>query len=580
MKIYPATQKLNIKKQISFEDIPLAYVEKRYGDFNCQLRINNEFSKNRKTTYVKPYQQISGTKALFFDENEEAITDSEKYLKRVGDDAIIMPINSSEFVPDTFTYSIVMNNVDKFKYNVDYNLNVYASNTDIAQKLIPALSNPAMYGICPTNITINNNEIIPQTTAVENTNKADCYFVNTADIADKTKLNNLIAKHNNVWIFGDSFDTLMSQSSDTNDAIYQLDNYQIYTDEPRTMDGYKTTDNKYIVFNKNGTWNMLSNTEYEYLDMFLVGNPILVARKIGGGYVILSHSSFLTNIAKYTELLFEVLMYIYLNGYFQTEQKTSFITDKNIDYFVNMNQRYFYKHPRINLKQLLYECGHNNAVQCNIFDVKCSTNVSYFGINKYDDLIFNKIDHLNDPTKSSDDISIYTTKNTVVICKKIDNRIRMIEDPFNINYNIEENKITIDIMPMLSSHYDIDFKRKQHLEITDIGSFYIVYDKINNEFKLKLQNLYAVEDGPYFATINITRNDNIDYVDIRQLGGGDKSKTNYEMIDTGNIKGRPYRIGNIMLIRLPKRFENIDSDVKNELNKHIASGDYPIIIYE
>ena len=107
-----------------------------------------------------------------------------------------------------------------------------------------------------------------------------------------------------------------------------------------------------------------------------------------------------------------------------------------------------------------------------------------------------------------------------------------------------------------------------------------VYDKINNEFKLKLQNLYAVEDGPYFATINITRNYDIDYVDIRQLGGGDKSKTNYEMIDTGNIKGRPYRIGNIMLIRLPKRFENIDSDVKSELNKHIASGDYPIIIYE
>ena len=52
------------------------------------------------------------------------------------------------------------------------------------------------------------------------------------------------------------------------------------------------------------------------------------------------------------------------------------------------------------------------------------------------------------------------------------------------------------------------------------------------------------------------------------------------MIDTGSLKGRPFRLGSTMIIKLPKRFEQYKSILESELQKHISSGDYPILIFE
>ena len=51
-------------------------------------------------------------------------------------------------------------------------------------------------------------------------------------------------------------------------------------------------------------------------------------------------------------------------------------------------------------------------------------------------------------------------------------------------------------------------------------------------------------------------------------------------IDTGSLKGRPFRLGSTMIIKLPKRFEQYKSILESELQKHISSGDYPILIFE
>ena len=84
----------------------------------------------------------------------------------------------------------------------------------------------------------------------------------------------------------------------------------------------------------------------------------------------------------------------------------------------------------------------------------------------------------------------------------------------------------------------------------------------------------------FVARINLSSKNSLSCGDIRQLGGGDISSLNYEMIDSGSIKGRPYRIGSTMIIKLPKRFSAYKDILEKEIKKHMASGDYPILIFE
>ena len=52
------------------------------------------------------------------------------------------------------------------------------------------------------------------------------------------------------------------------------------------------------------------------------------------------------------------------------------------------------------------------------------------------------------------------------------------------------------------------------------------------------------------------------------------------MIDIGNIYGRPYRIGSTVIIKLPKALQQYEQLLLKELDKHIASGEIPTLIFE
>ena len=71
-------------------------------------------------------------------------------------------------------------------------------------------------------------------------------------------------------------------------------------------------------------------------------------------------------------------------------------------------------------------------------------------------------------------------------------------------------------------------------------------------------------------------------IDIRIFGGGlpDNAKDDFNMIDIGNMYGRPYRIGSTLIIKLPKALQQYESLLLKELDKHIASGEIPVLIFE
>ena len=64
------------------------------------------------------------------------------------------------------------------------------------------------------------------------------------------------------------------------------------------------------------------------------------------------------------------------------------------------------------------------------------------------------------------------------------------------------------------------------------------------------------------------------------MGGGECSIINYDMLDSGSLKGRPYRLGSTMIIKLPKRFKDQRENILSEIKKHMSSADYPVLMFE
>ena len=99
-------------------------------------------------------------------------------------------------------------------------------------------------------------------------------------------------------------------------------------------------------------------------------------------------------------------------------------------------------------------------------------------------------------------------------------------------------------------------------------------------FRLAPETLFDSDKKIKIAEITLDSNSKLSCGDIRQFGGGEISSDNYEMIDSSSIKGRPYRVGSTMIIRLPKRFKAYQDILENEIAKHTASADYPILVFE
>jgi hypothetical protein len=70
--------------------------------------------------------------------------------------------------------------------------------------------------------------------------------------------------------------------------------------------------------------------------------------------------------------------------------------------------------------------------------------------------------------------------------------------------------------------------------------------------------------------------------DVRQLGGGappEKQYDDYELLDIGSLKGRPYRVGTSMIIKLPKRLEQYDEYIVQAIDRRKVAADMAIIKY-
>ena len=125
-------------------------------------------------------------------------------------------------------------------------------------------------------------------------------------------------------------------------------------------------------------------------------------------------------------------------------------------------------------------------------------------------------------------------------------------------------------------------KEEQVLRVPEEHSEYVLSCK-DSIFKLIPEKFYnPLTDGLKIATVRVIQNRVVKNYDMRILGGGlpEGEEPNFNLLDIGHIDGRPYRVGSAMIITLPKRLEPYKDIITKTVNRHVTSGDYPIILFE
>lgn len=331
----------------------------------------------------------------------------------------------------------------------------------------------------------------------------------------------------------------------------------------------------------------ITDETYDIENLFVEeAMPIALVHKPDAGYIILSNESIIRNSQDCKELIYNILMHVYLNSYFETKKRTTWICDYAVESFIKYGNRLNERHCRINLTKLLSEDGYNLGIAYDeLFETITSDNVVNDTSAYSKELRFRtKINMC--PVRSTKEKSIYTVNGTIMNYDADSSVIYLLEDVPEIRNISETDRYGISINPYRSSLNNISVLHTTNLfsdamsEPFLLNTYYIVYyDVIEKRILAVKKDNFDSEEKIPLANIILDSDTSIEIGDIRQLGGGEISSSNYEMIDSGNIYGRPIRIGSTFIIKLPERFKEYRTILEKELNKHIASGDYPILVF-
>lgn len=314
--------------------------------------------------------------------------------------------------------------------------------------------------------------------------------------------------------------------------------------------------------------------------------PIALVHKPDAGYIILSNESVIRNSQDCKDLIYNILMYVYLNGYFETKKRTTWICDYPVESFTKYGNRLNERHSRINLTKLLSEDGYNLGIAYDEFFEPITSDNVVNDTPAYSKELRFRTKTNTCPVRNTKEKSIYTVNGTIMNYDTDSGVIYLLEDMPEISNISGTDRYGISIKPYRSSLNNISVLHTTNLfsdaagESFLLNTYYTVYyDSIEKRIQAVKKDKFSSEEKIPLTNIILDSDTSIEIGDIRQLGGGEISSYNYEMIDSGNIYGRPIRIGSTFIIKLPERFKEYRTILEKELKKHIASGDYPILVF-
>ena len=345
MKIYPNTSNIMVTTNINtLTDIPLSYVDTQKVSYKINTVIKPNF-RNRTKQEVLPYEKVNESSICLFDEFGNLINHTElvKHFKREGNDYIFVPYGSTMFNPKRFSYNVVAKKNINYNSKMQYDLKVCVMSEPLANSLMPIFGDAPFKKLAPSNILVNSGSMSYSDLVTDNVKEKDIAFINliapTIDEQDNhfdsseilDNKTNVFAFMSNMYIEEVSEDTdfdndQIKQYQEKDVKDYKIKKPMIYNEVILSSDKFF-----YIPKNKEGI-------RYHNIFNSLNKTPILIEEHEGKGFVVYAINDMLYNSSTYSQLLYEVMFYIYSKSYVQTQQYTEWITDIMPDYIVVNNK--------------------------------------------------------------------------------------------------------------------------------------------------------------------------------------------------------------------------------------------------
>lgn len=560
MKIYLNKKQIADKTLLDENDISLSYLNSISVYQDTIIKYNEELLKLNKKRAINLYEKVDKNK-LFFKENNMPAKLNKDYL--IDIDGKIDVLNSSKkasYRPTVFGYKYVLERTLPFESDKEYNIKIDYTGMEHVQDLLKTIT-------IPNNVHLKNTKENPDIKYFED---------------EKVYLENM--KNGG---YQDNCNIYIVKSSYANKIIYN---------KPKIFDVRKPVlfkQSEYVIepawdiFNHDLEMSLFPRVTYDYIKITIDHTPILIMRdRLNYKLIMLCGKEIFTE-PRLIQFLVENIVFAYTIGYYKVPEKSgsylnSFISNNIIDYYYSLNNKMNSNHPNINFKK---DVSKSNFIDLSykLVDVFTTNNdVVYDYVDYSNNVYFKKL--VNDePVKDNTDSLIYTTNQELKFIDKVNYSLYDIEQLPSIFYKYDNDKLNIVVSPYYSSSLNIAKNEKTDIIINDINKNYVLYMRKTSVFND--QNFYILEENEKstdikIADIIIKLSNNIIPTDVRVIGGGSSKYNNYDYIDTGNIHGRPYRVGTSMVITLPKRYEPYRDQLQKQIDKHISSAEAAIIIFK
>lgn len=560
MKIYLNKKEIVDKTLLDENDIPLSYLNNLSVYSDTIIKYDDKLLKLNKKRAINLYEKVDKNK-LFFKENNEPAKINKDYL--VDIDGKIDLLNSSKkssYRPTIFGYKYVLERTIPFQSDKEYTINIDYTGMEHVKELLKTVT-------LPNNLHLNSVQNNPD---IKYFSDEKAYLENMRDGGYQDNCNIYIVK-----------------SSYANKIIYN---------KPKIFDVAKpvifiqseyTIEPSWDIFNHDSEMSLFPRVTYDYIKLTINHTPILIMRdRLNYKLIMLCGKEIFTQ-ERLIKFLVENIVYAYTTGYYKVPEASgaylnSFISNNIIDYYYSLNNRMNSHHPTINFKKDI-EVSNFKDTSYKLVDVFTTDSNIVYDYTDYSNNVYFKKTVNNEPEKSNTDLLIYTTNQELKFIDKVNYSLYDIEQLPNISYKYNNDKLEIVVSPYYSSSQNIAKSEQTYLTIHDINKNYVLY--MRKTSIIADQEFYILEDTEQsndikIADIIIKLNNNIVPTDVRVIGGGSSKYDNYDYIDTGNINGRPYRVGTSMVITLPKRYEPYRNQLQQQINKHISSAEAAIIIFK
>ena len=572
MKIYPSEYAVAETKQLTVEQIPLAFIDNDYNTGKIHVWREECAAAAKNAERVWPFAVFDRPDPLLFSSSGIPV-DAE--LQRQGLSYLYVPQGAVEFSPLRFTADVLVKKKLTYKTEALYNIRAGASADSLEEisGLMPLFGDAARRGLCPENVSINDKDMQASSLIDKNISDCDVLFVQTADgvniIAggesspidyDSLLENNLI-----VWAYTDSTALL-----DTGGGAYSLASGVLFKEKDFLTDGYDCVANEAAALIQFPTGRIIR--------LFIGPSPVVVIEKAGKGFVIVSGKGLLK--PEHGKLAYEILMQIYLSGYHRTTPRQLWVTDETVDEVIGDEIVFGRRHPQFNIDEQLVndDCVIDSY---NLVAVNVSRNDLYISsIDRMNNGFFEKNSSApKDPLRPAGMKSAYDNSGSVLYYK--DEAIQKIETGIPVIGGNEAGVFYADVGPCSSSSLRLHLTERQRFFLAEDGPYIVSAD--NGVLSFVLASDYEeTQSGVKLATVSIMRSEEAAHLDIRIPGGGlpEHLSDDYNMMDISSHKGRPLRKGSTCIIRLPQEMSPHDALIREAVELHKATGSHVAIIYE